>query len=64
MEEKKKYSIYRTIMIVVLTAFITFMITTLVGYNYVTKGEGADLLIRETSSEQDLATQLESIGVL
>ncbi len=59
MEEKKKYSIYRTIMIVVLTAFITFMITTLVGYNYVTKGEGADLLIRETSSEQDLATQLE-----
>ena len=59
MEEKEKYSIYRTIMIVVLTAFITFMITTLVGYNYVTKGEGADLLIRETSSEQDLATQLE-----
>lgn len=59
MEEKKTYSIYRTIMIVVLTAFITFMITTLVEYNYVTKGEGADLLIRETSSEQDLATQLE-----
>ena len=59
MEEKKKYNVYRTIMIIVLTAFITFMITTLIGYNYVTKGEGAELLIRETSSEQDLATQLE-----
>lgn len=59
MEEKKKYNVYRTIMVIVLTAFITFMITTLIGYNYVTKGEGAELLIRETSSEQDLATQLE-----
>ena len=37
MEEKKKYNVYRTIMVIVLTAFITFMITTLIGYNYVTK---------------------------
>ena len=59
MEEKKGFNVYRTIMIIVLTAFITFMITVLVGYNYITKGEGAKLLIRETSSEQDLTTQLE-----
>ena len=59
METNKKYNIYRTIMIIALTAFITFMVTGLVGYNYVTKGEGAKLLIRDVSSEQDLIAQLE-----
>ena len=59
MEEKRKYNIYKTIMIIVLTAFITFIITALVGYNYVTKGDGAKLLVRETSSNQDLIVQLE-----
>ena len=59
MEKSKKYNIYRTIMIIALTAFITFMVTGLVGYNYVTKGEGAKLLIRDISSEQDLIAQLE-----
>ena len=59
MEKSKKYNIYRTIMIIALTAFITFMVTGLVGYNYVTKGEGAKLLIRDVSSEQDLIAQLE-----
>ena len=59
MEEKRKYNIYKTIMIIVLTAFITFLITALVGYNYVTKGDGAKLLVRETSSNQDLIVQLE-----
>ena len=46
-------------MIIALTMFITFLVTALVGYNYVTKGDGAKLLIRDTSSEQDIATQLE-----
>ena len=59
MNEKKRYDIYRTIMIIALTAFITFIVTALVGYNYVTQGEGAKLLIRDASSEQDIATQLE-----
>ena len=59
MEEKRKYNIYKTIMIIVLTAFITFIITALVGYNYITKGDGAKLLVRETSSNQDLIVQLE-----
>ena len=59
MEKSKKYNIYRTIMIIALTVFITFMVTGLVGYNYVTKGEGAKLLIRDVSSEQDLIAQLE-----
>ena len=59
MEEKRKYNIYKTIMIIVLTAFITFIITALVGYNYITKGDGARILVRETSSNQDLIVQLE-----
>lgn len=59
MEEKRKYNIYKTIMIIVLTAFITFIITALVGYNYITKGDGAKILVRETSSNQDLIVQLE-----
>ena len=50
MNEKKRYDIYRTIMIIALTAFITFIVTALVGYNYVTQGEGAKLLIRDASS--------------
>lgn len=53
MEEKKSYKIYRTIMIIALTAFITFMITTIFGYQYVI-GNSAKFLISESvDSESD-----------
>ena len=38
MEEKKRYKIYRTIMLIVLVAFITFMITSIGFYQYFVKG--------------------------
>lgn len=58
MKEKNTYHIYKTIMIIALTACITFIVTILIGYNYITKGEGTKLLIRDVSSKQNLATNL------
>lgn len=57
MEKQKKYKIYRMIMIIVLTIFITFMVTSISLYTYFTKNP---LAISSSSSESTkLATKLE-----
>ena len=38
MDKEKKYRIYRTIMLVILAAFITFMVTSICFYQYFVKG--------------------------
>lgn len=53
MEEKKSYKIYRTIMIIALTAFITFMITTIFGYQYVIGNSAKFLISKSVDSESD-----------
>ena len=58
MEEKKSYKVYKIVMIIILTAFITFMITTIVGYNYLINGDGKLLLLNTSSNEEDIATKL------
>lgn len=55
MEEKKSYRIYKTIMIIALTAFITFMITTIFGYQYITENP-TKFLLSSTSNETDNIT--------
>ena len=57
MEKQKKYKIYRMIMIITLTIFITFMVTSISLYTYFTKNP---LAISSSSSESTkLATKLE-----
>lgn len=56
MEKKKSYQLYKTIMMIALTAFITFMLTTIAGYTYITKGEGKIAFLNtEESSDIDTA---------
>lgn len=49
--EKRANSIYRSIMLVLITAMITFMITTIVMYNYFTKTEKGQLKAIENYAE-------------
>ena len=57
MEKQKKYKIYRMIMIIALTIFITFMVTSISLYTYFTKNP---LAISSSSSDSTkLATKLE-----
>ena len=40
MEEKKRLRVYKVIMLVVLVAFVTFLITSIGIYQYFTNGDG------------------------
>ena len=60
MKEKKSYQVYRTIMIIALTAFITFLITTIIGYNYITNGNGKLMLLGTDVEEEDIPTLLQT----
>lgn len=64
MEEKKSYRIYKTIMIIVLTAFITFMITTIFGCQYIMRTP-LKFVISSTSDEtDDITTSLNKYKTL
>ena len=60
MKEKKSYQIYRTIMIITLTAFITFLITTIVGYHYITNGNGKLMLLGTDVADENIETLLQT----
>ena len=60
MKEKKGYQVYRTIMIITLTAFITFLITTIVGYHYITNGNGKLMLLGTDVENDDIDTLLQT----
>lgn len=60
MKQKKSYEIYRTIMIITLTAFITFLITTIVGYHYITNGNGKLMLLGTDVEDEDIETLLQT----
>ena len=56
MEEEKGFKVYRIIMLIALTAFITFLITSVALYQYFTKGEiGKSLAFSEESMDDTLA---------
>ena len=63
MEERKSYRVYRTIMIIALTAFITFMITTIWGYQYVT-GNKEKLLIASSEETEEISLTLDKYKTL
>ena len=60
MKEKKSYQVYRTIMIITLTAFITFLITTIVGYHYITNGNGKLMLLGTDVADENIETLLQT----
>lgn len=49
MNKKSLYKIYRTIMIIVLTAFVTFLVTTIWGYSYI-KNDGKMIVLNTEKS--------------
>lgn len=60
MEEKKRFKAYKIIMLVVLVAFITFMITSICMYQHFTKGNLNEYLLLNSSSDDsdDIASEL------
>ena len=60
MKEKKSYQVYRTIMIITLTAFITFLSTTIVGYHYITNGNGKLMLLGTDVADENIETLLQT----
>lgn len=60
MEEKKRYRIYRVIMLVALTAFITFLITSIGMYQYFTNGDGVrNSMMKSDYDSSDLESTLD-----
>ena len=57
MNKKSAYKVYKTVMIIIITAFITFLATSAGIYAYIQKGDGK-LLLLNTSETQDIETEL------
>ena len=62
MDKEKKYRIYRTIMLVILAAFITFMVTSICFYQYFVKGNSLNkyLTLMTSDENQDISQTLET----
>ena len=62
MEEKKRYKVYRTIMLIILVAFITFIITSVVFYQYFIKGDSLNkyLTFMTSDASQDISQTLDT----
>ncbi len=62
MDKEKKYRIYRTIMLVILAAFITFMVTSICFYQYFVKGNSLNkyLTLMTSDGSQDISQTLET----
>ena len=65
MEEKKRLKVYKVIMLVVLVAFVTFLITSIVMYQYFTNGDGIrNAMISTDTGSDDIADTLDKYKVL
>ena len=58
MEEKKKSRIYKIIMLIVLVAFITFILTSIGMYQYFTNNNNIGTKLLTSSKSNDIATEL------
>ena len=52
MEEKKRYKVYRTIMLIILVAFITFILTSIGFYQYFVKGNSLSNYLKLMTSDE------------
>ena len=64
MEENKKSRIYKTIMLVILIAFITFLITAIGFYEYYTNGGNTGFLIGSSSDNTNIDSELKKYRAL
>ena len=62
MEEKKRYKVYRTIMLIILVAFITFILTSIGFYQYFVKGNSLSkyLTLMTSDESQDISQTLDT----
>ena len=62
MEEKKRYKVYRTIMLIILVAFITFILTSIRFYQYFVKGNSLSkyLTLMTSDESQDISQTLDT----
>ena len=62
MEEKKRYKVYRTIMLIVLVAFVTFMLTSIGFYQYFVKGDSLNkyLTLMTSDESQDISQTIDT----
>lgn len=58
MEEKKRFKTYKIVMLVILVAFITFLLTTIGMYQYFTKSGFGKSLITSSSTNNEIAYTL------
>ena len=59
MEEQKRFKTYKIIMLVVLVAFITFLITSIVMYQYFTNDSFGKSVVQKSEQTSDIAETLE-----
>ena len=59
MEEPKKFKTYKIIMLVILVAFITFLITSIVMYQYFTNDSFGKSIVQKSEQTSDIAETLE-----
>lgn len=59
MEEQKRFKTYKIIMLVVLVAFITFLITSIVMYQYFTNDSFGKSIVEKSEQTSDIAETLE-----
>lgn len=64
MEENKKTKIYKIIMLVILVAFITFLLTSIGFYQYFTNGNNVNLLINSSSENSSIEDELKKYRAL
>ena len=62
MEEKKRYKVYRTIMLIILVAFVTFILTSIGFYQYFVKGDSLNkyLTLMTSDESQDISQTLDT----
>lgn len=58
MKENKSEKIYKIIMLIIITAFITFFITSLSMYSYFTKNDKGVVLVQQSKSSSELENKL------
>ena len=64
MEENKKTKIYKIIMLVILVALVTFLLTSIGFYQYFTNGNNTDFLIGSSSEETNIDDELKKYRAL
>ena len=65
MEDKKRFKVYKVIMLVVIAVFITFLVTSIGMYQYIINGENFNKYVVVSSSEEgDLTSELSKFKTL